>query len=138
MRIFIDSDVLISSFLSRRGAAYLIIDTLRMDKFISNFSLVEIETAFIRKSLDLKALEKLVKQKIKVVEIDEEEVKSKNKFVVDPNDAHIIAGAIRSKARFLISYNIRDYLVDKIYQNLNIIVMTPGQFLQYLRAISTS
>ena len=53
----------------------------------------------------------------------------------DPNDAHIIAGAVKAKAQFLLTYNLKDYKIDKIKKDFGIIVTTPAKFLQYLRSL---
>jgi predicted nucleic acid-binding protein len=64
------------------------------------------------------------------------EIKSKYKnYVKDVNDAHIVAGAEKGKVRFLISYNIKDYNIEKINEDFGILVMRPAQFLQYLRSL---
>ncbi len=55
--------------------------------------------------------------------------------VIDPNDAHILAGSKTAKAKFLVSYNIKHFMVDKIAEELKIVVLTPAKFLQYLRSI---
>ena len=54
-------------------------------------------------------------------------------YVNDTNDSHIIAGAIKSKSKFLITYNIRHYKIENIKRAFGIITLTPGLFLQYLR-----
>jgi len=56
-------------------------------------------------------------------------------YVSDPDDVHIIAGAAEADADFLITYNTKHYLVDKIKAELDIIVHTAAQFLQYLRSL---
>lgn len=56
-------------------------------------------------------------------------------YVLDENDAHILAGAKTAKADFLISYNVKDFKIDKIKKDLGILTLTPGNFLQYLRSI---
>ena len=55
-------------------------------------------------------------------------------YVSDIKDIHIVAGAVISKADFLISYNLKHYHQDKIKQDFKIILLTPARFLQYLRS----
>ena len=55
-------------------------------------------------------------------------------YVDDVDDAHIVAGAHQTKARFLVSYNLKDYRIDHIKKDFGIIVLTPGLLLQYLRS----
>ena len=73
-----------------------------------------------------------------VIEKTQHEIKERYKdYVEDLNDAHIVAGAAESKAHFLITYNIRDFKIEKIKKDFDIIVLTPGMFLQYLRSITS-
>lgn len=84
------------------------------DYFISDLSKIEIEEVVKRLTLNLKDLKNLVHQSLKL------------------DDAHIIAGT--KKAKFLITYNLRHFKIDKIKADLGIIILTPADFLQYLRS----
>ncbi|MDP2860239.1 MAG: PIN domain-containing protein [bacterium] len=57
-----------------------------------------------------------------------------DEFVYDQNDRHIVASAHQTKSNFLITYNLRHYNKNKIRAKLNIVVVSPGEFLQYLRS----
>ncbi len=125
MKVFVDSDVVISSLISNTGAASELINNLDIKKIISNLSIKESEIVKLRLNINkpLPMLETIV--------IDN--VKKYSTYSIDPNDAHIVAGADQAKVRFLITYNLKHYKIDKIKRDLNIIIMTPGMFLQYLR-----
>lgn len=127
MKMFVDSDVVISSLISDKGAAYqlLNLNDNNLIRIISNLSQKELKIVMSRLNID-KPLPKLEIINIK-------DIKKYSAYSLDPNDAHIIAGADQSKSRFLITYNLRHYKIDKIKQDLDIIVTTPGTFLQYLR-----
>ena len=126
MKVFIDSDVVISSLISNTGAAAQLLNTdSNLVKIISNFSQKELKIVMARIKID-KPLPLLEIINIK-------NIKKYSVYSTDPFDAHIVAGADQSKSRFLITYNLKHYKIDKIKQDLNIIVMTPGTFLQYLR-----
>ena len=56
------------------------------------------------------------------------------KYIYDPYDGHIIAGARQGKARFLLTFNLKDFNREKIKRDFNIILMTPGMYLQFLRS----
>lgn len=56
------------------------------------------------------------------------------KYVNDPTDAHIVAGAVNSKSRFLTTYNLKDFKIELIKREFDIIVLSPGTLLQYLRS----
>lgn len=137
MRVFLDSDVIISSLISTTGAAHIITTLDKLDLFISNYSINETSKVAKRQSLDIKKLKKLF-DKHNVVQIEKslKEVKEEYKqYVSDINDAHVVAGAVLSKSDFLITYNLRHYLIDKIKSELRIIIFTPARFLQYLRSL---
>lgn len=127
MRIFIDSDVIISSLISNAGASAQLINTSKkIVKIISNLSQKEIEIVKIR----LKIAKPVPKTEIIVVK----KFLKYSIYSTDVNDAHIIAGAHQAKVAFLITYNLKHYKIERIKQDLNIIIMTPGVFLQYLRS----
>ena len=138
MIVFVDSDVVVSSLISHSGAAYLLLNTKDLRLFISNASFEELKTVVKKLRISQKELSALVKTRLKIVELEETIVDIKDKYkeyVHDINDAHIVAGAKVSKARFLISYNVKDFRVNKIRNDLTIIVATPGKLLQYLRSL---
>lgn len=139
IEIFVDSDVIISSLISRKGAAYLLLSSKNLEYFISNFSIKELKIVADRLDIDRVSLKNLIKNRFKQVELEETAEKLKNKFneyVLDVNDAHIVGGAREAGVKFLISYNIKDFKVDKIKQDFDIIITTPANFLQYLRSLS--
>lgn len=138
MKIFVDSDVIISSLLSSSGAAYFLINNSKLELVVSNISLKEMEKVIAKLDITLDSLNNLIKKQFKIVKVTDDISKIKKVFgqyTSDPNDAHIIAGVVQARARFLISYNVKDYKTDKIKQDLNIIVTTPANFLQYLRSL---
>lgn len=137
LKVFIDSDVVISSLLSSRGAAYTLIQEVNTKSFISNKSVEEIKRVAQKLNIDEKSLKEVIK-KFSIIELKNPLKKIKvdyEGYVKDSNDAHIVAGAQQASAKFIISYNQKDYNSDKIKENLNIIMMTPAKFLQYLRSL---
>ena len=136
MKVFVDSDVIISLLLSEKGAAYLLLKSDNITPIISNISRNEIEIVVEQLNIDQSKLKKLLKQLKHInlpLTLDKVEKKF-SQYVTDIYDAHIVAGAIEGRVTFLITYNIRHFKIDKIKEDLNIIVMTPGQFIQYLRS----
>ena len=137
--LFVDSDVVISSLLSSTGAAYLLVHQAEDIKlYISNLSQKELETVVSRLNLPIHELQLLFKNKLDIIHMKQttqDAKKEYKEYVTDSNDAHIILGAKEAKVRFLITYNLKDFKIEKIKQNFNILVMTPGQFIQYLRSI---
>lgn len=137
LKIFVDSDVVISSLISTFGAAYFLVNSENLTLFISNLSFLELKIVTERLGIDRKKLNVLIKRfNLVRLETTPERLKEKYKdYITDLNDAHIVAGAVKAKVKFLISYNIKHFKVDKIKRDLNIIVTTPAHLLQYLRSI---
>ncbi len=80
----------------------------------------------------------MIEERIKIIILDEtiDEIKlSFAEYVLDIDDAHIVAGAKKAKVQFLISYNTKHFKADKIKNDFDIILTTPSNLLQYLRSI---
>jgi len=139
IKLFVDSDVVISSLLSAKGAAFLLIHKIDNIKLlISNLSQQELEIVVTRLNISQDELTSLLEKRFDIFDLNitiEEIRKEYKNYVSDINDAHIVNGAKEVKARFLITYNLKDYKTEKIKKDFNILVMTPGQFIQYLRSI---
>ena len=135
---FVDSDVVISSLISKLGAAYFLINETSLKFFISNISLKKLKVVVKKLGLKNEALERLVKKQFYITSLktDLKKIEEKYKdYVMDINDSHIIAGVVKSKVKFLITYNLRHFNVDKIKRDFDILIMTPARFLQYLRSL---
>ena len=139
MRVFVDSDVIISSLLSESGAAYLLINKNYKDLnlFVSNLSCQELKIVAKRLKIKKKKLENLVKKRFKTVRLKEsgEGLKTKyGRYTTDPDDSHIVAGAKKARAKFLLTYNHKHFKTNKIKKDFDFILLTPSNFLQYLRS----
>lgn len=137
-KIFVDSDVIISSLISAKGAAFHLLNQTKANFYISNHSIDELKIVAKRLNIDIEKLNKLLSSNLKKIDSRKDLPQIKKQFAgyaIDPNDCHIISGATDAGAKFLITYNIRDFRVDKIKKDLNIIVITPARFLQYLRSL---
>lgn len=137
LRLYVDSDVIVSSLISQLGAANLIFNLKNINLFASNYS--EKETKAVAERLGLKEakVNEIFEKKLEIVSLGDSLKKIKEKFsdyVTDEDDAHIVAGAVKAKAQLLISYNLRHYKLNKIKTDFGILLMTPAMFLQYLRS----
>lgn len=130
MIVFIDTDVVISSFISKTGAAFFLLNTPSKAKLVISGQ-SQLEITRVTNELGIKPCA-LNLNLIKLTA----NLQHYLQYVTDPNDSQIIAAAHQIKAKFLISYNLRHYQKDKIKEDLNIIILTPGQFLQYLRSLT--
>ncbi len=137
MIIYLDSDVIISSLLSTKGAAnYLINNSTDVKKTISSLSADELEIVIEKLGISLPKLDTLIKKKLTVFKSELSFLGTHKEFqhyVRDVNDSHVIAGAVQSKSDFLITYNVKDFRKDLIKNELDIVILTPALFLQHLR-----
>ena len=136
MRIFLDSDVIISSLLSSSGASHFLIHQTQVKLLISSISHKELKVVIKRLNIEPSKLKDLINKKFEVLKINnsQEDIKQKYMdFVVDIGDAHIVAGANKGNSKYLITYNLKHFKKDKIKNELDISIMTPALFLQYLR-----
>ncbi|MBU1085721.1 MAG: PIN domain-containing protein [Candidatus Beckwithbacteria bacterium] len=125
-KIFLDSDVIISALISKKGAASWLINETKVKKIISNTVLVEVTS---------RLNELIKKNKIKIIKINKSDVKESKQYVNDKNDAHVLAGAVKAEVTFLLSYNLKDYKLETIKRNLDIIIYRPAQYLQFFRSL---
>lgn len=137
IKLFLDSDVVIAAYLSNKGAANSVIVSSKLDLFISNYSQMELNRVAKKTKMKQKKLDNLIKNNIIIYEFKQpiEQVRKKySQYVKDINDAHIVAGAVQTQANFLLTYNLKDYRIDKIRSAFDLLIMQPGNFLQYLRS----
>lgn len=136
-KVFVDSDVVISSLISTKGAAYLLLNDQESDFIISDLSKVELERVVNKMNLNHDRLHDLIKKNLKIIKLTtglEKIKKDFHNYTSDVDDAHIVAGAAKAKVRFLLTYNLKHFQRQKIKEDFGIVVLTPAQYLQYLRA----
>lgn len=134
-KVFVDSDVVLSSLISSKGAAHFLLNEVDLDFVISNISLDEITRGVTKLDLSIADLN-LLETKLKMVKLNQQKIKGDfGKYTFDENDAHVVAGAKKAKAKVILSYNVRDFNRQKISEELGVIVLTPAQYLQYLRSL---
>jgi len=137
-KVFVDSDIVISSLLSQKGAAHLLLNEQSSDFIISNISKNEIKVVAERLNIEQDKPQDLIKKCLKVIKLKKEISKIKKDFKAytnDVDDTHIVAGAVDVRAKFLLTYNIKHFQRQKIKEDMGITVLTPAQYLQYLRSL---
>lgn len=138
LKILLDSDVIVSSLLSSTGAAHLLINKTKKKEIsltISSLSLNEIEGAAGKLDFSPEAAVALVKKRLKIIRLKKRLEESYKSYVSDLEDAHVVAAAVKAKAKFLVSYNLRHYRSDEIKRAFDIIILSPASLLQYLRSV---
>ena len=135
-RVVLDTDVLISASISQKGAAYLLINLYTDNEVIKYTSSEQIhEYELVIQRCNCKRITQYPEDFNKVEPLKQNIEKSAS-FTIDSKDIHIINLAVSAKAQFLITYNMKHYKIEELKRNQNIICMTPGIFLQYLRIIN--
>lgn len=135
-QIFVDTDVVISSLISSTGAAFSLINEFDIVRYYSDYTTKELERTIAKLDLDIKQANSLLKRQFKPVQLDPDPQKVQSRFgqyVFDPLDAHVVAGAHKSHSPILVTFNIRHFQLDKIKQELEILIQNPSQFVQSLR-----
>ena len=136
IEVFLDTNVVISSILSTIGVSHRIIIHPKISKLITKTVEDEIISVSERLNIDSKKIKTVLKN-LKRIELNltkKNLLKNYNNYVFDQEDSHVVAGAHKSKTKFLLTYNIKHFKIDKINRDFGLIVMTPGRFLQYLRS----
>src|SRR3989338_8086625 len=95
-RVFVDSDVIISSFLSKTGAAYLLTHSKLVAPIVSQYSMQEIKKVCTRLKISMKHTNSAFKNYRQIIiPTDLKIIRTQyKKYTLDENDAHIIAGAV--------------------------------------------
>ena len=102
-KVFVDSDVVISSLLSPAGGAAALFSLDVHHLYISTFSLKELIIVCQNLGIAKTLLDRRVEERCRVIQLKNlGSIKMRfGKFVSDQNDAHIVAGAIAAKVQFL-------------------------------------
>lgn len=138
-RVFVDSDVVISSLLSKKGAAYLLLHDARLSCVVSDISTAELRRVARTLNVSQATLEVLLKTRCDKILIKNKRkawATSLNTYTKDARDTHIVAGAKEAKTKFLVTYNMKHFQIEKIRDELGIIVLSPAFLLQYLRSLN--
>jgi len=139
-QIVIDTCVLISALLSRRGASFNLLKRLGTSEFEINLSAplcFEYESIAKRITIDkqLQLTEKDIEELVEIM------IQSANlweiyfltrPFLPDPNDELLLELAFHANCDFIITHNLKDF--KGVKESFGIKVVTPKQFIQFLDA----
>jgi putative PIN family toxin of toxin-antitoxin system len=137
-KVFLDTSVLIAGIASSRGAARAILQLAEIgliEVFVSKQVIVEADRNIEDKLPEmLSEYRKFVKFLAPVL-IDDPHQKDIKKYltVINPDDAPILAAAVKANVDFLITWDRKHFTSKKIHIHSNIKIVTPGEFLKYFR-----
>jgi predicted nucleic acid-binding protein len=139
-RIFLDSSALIAGVLSSAGASRVLLVMAEMgdiDLLINEHVIVECERSLAKKVPEaLPELRQTIKDAgLKILkDASPKEVQASLYVISDPNDAPILAAAIKAKVDFLVTHDRRHFLDDpKIAKKSGLQIGTPGDALAWLK-----
>lgn len=138
-KIFFDSSALVAGILSASGAAKALLQFAEieiLDVVISEQVVAETERTLAKKSPrnlpDFRLAIKVVRPII--VKETPKEVQKCLAMISDPDDAPILAAAIKAKVDFLITHDRKHFLDDpKVAKKSGLQIGTPGDALAWLK-----
>ncbi|MBP9690446.1 PIN domain-containing protein [Candidatus Woesebacteria bacterium] len=139
MKVYFDSDCIISSIISQKGAAYLLRERVKNKQihgYISSISVCEVTKAIPILNLSTQATQYALGE-FEMIQLSSTALSYGKKYVdyvSDVYDGHVVAGAIDAKARFLVTYNAKHFQIERLKRDHNIILLSPGMMVQYLRS----
>lgn len=136
-KVFLDANVLFAASYSPKGGSAEIINRARENKLIlysSRLAVKEAERNLRRKAgeSELDRFYRLIEE-AQIILTDSSKKKAKDQFkdIVVEKDAPILASAIKSKAKFLVTLDRKHLLTPKVQKaKLPIKIITPGRLIQ--------
>ena len=139
-KLFLDSSALIAGILSPIGAARALLfmsETGDIDLYISEHVIAETERSLARKAPEaLPEYRKTIKNaQIKIIgNLSVKEVHACLYMISDPEDAPILAAAMKASVDYLVTHNRKHFLDDPyVAQRSGLQIGTPGDTLAWLR-----
>ncbi|MDD3818789.1 MAG: PIN domain-containing protein [Actinomycetota bacterium] len=138
-KVFLDASVFIAAAGSESGGSSLVLKIcggLHFSAVVSRKILLEAQIN-IRKKLPSEALLRFYKEidrlNPEVINPLTEGNLSNYNDIITLKDCHVLAGAIESKASFLITLDRKHFKTEAIMKaNLPVTIMTPGEFLEFV------
>jgi predicted nucleic acid-binding protein len=137
VKIFLDSNVILSGLFSDRGAPRIILDLLSLHLPIligvtGQYNMIEIERNIKKKMPDILPLYKdfLPKLDLTIIPLPSlEDIKSLSGNISD-KDVPVLASAITGKADFLVTGDKKDFLKPQTKGKYPLKIVSPSEFLE--------
>lgn len=139
LTVFLDSSVILSGLSSHTGGSRKLFDAANSKKLklLTSVSVLEEVAKHLDKiRIEERHLKQLLSGKtIRVVANPKEQIIEKfHRVTPDPDDAHVLAGAVISGARFLLSLDKKHILTPRVKKALSpILVQSPKEFWYWLQ-----
>ena len=137
VRVFLDSNVIISGILSDRGSPRIILDILCLGLpfligITGRYNILEIERALKRKAPKVIPIYQtyLPKVNLEIVPIpSQEEVERYHGYTSD-KDVPVLVSAINGNADFLVTGDKKDFAKLKRINDITIKILSPSEFIE--------
>jgi putative PIN family toxin of toxin-antitoxin system len=137
VRVFLDSNVILSGLLSDRGAPRIILDILSLNlSFIAGitgrYNIIEIERNLRAKLPEAVPVYKeyVAKLNLRIIPVPALEEVKKYTGATSPKDVPVLVSAIKSKADYLITGDKKDF--GKLKGDYPFKVTSPSEFLEII------
>lgn len=142
VRIFLDSNVILSGLLSDSGAPRLILDVLSMElphlvAVTGQFNIIEIERNIRKKAPKVLPIyqEYFPKLRIEIVPMPTPAEVTKHIGIIADKDTPVLVSAIKGKADFLVTGDKKHFDKIKKAGTFPFIITNPSDFLEQLAAL---
>jgi len=139
VRVFLDSNVILSGLLSEKGAPRTILDLLALKlPFLvastGRYNLIEIQRNLRKKMPGILSVYKryLPKLNLKIIPLPRPEELREFSGKIADKDVPVLASAIRSKADFLVTGDKQHFQKVKSPGNYSFKVVTPAEFIELI------
>ena len=139
IRVFLDSNVIISGLLSEKGPPRIILDLLSLGfpfliGLTGRYNLVEIERNLKKKLPDLIPVYRktLPKINLKVIPLPKPQELRKFSGIMAGKDVPVLVSAIKGQAHFLVTGDKQHFEKMKMTPDAPLKILTPGEFLDLL------
>jgi len=139
VRVFLDSNVILSGLLSDKGAPRIILDLLTLElPFLvgstGRYNLIEIERNLKGKMPQILAVYKryLPRLNLKVISVPRPEELREFAGKITDKDIPVLVSAIRSKADFLVTGDKRHFQRIKLPGGYLLKIVTPSEFIELI------
>jgi len=140
LTVFLDASVILAGMASPQGGSGFLLQAAKQKKITliaTPLIINEVNRHLAKLKLQSKQLKTLLnRQVIRLIKDPEEIVISRcRRLTADPDDAHVLAGAIVANVNFLLSLDKKHILTKRVKKHLfPIRVLSPKQFWQSLKS----
>jgi predicted nucleic acid-binding protein len=142
VRVFLDSNVILSGLLTDTGAPRLILDLLSMElpdliAVTGRYNIIEIERNIRKKALKVLPVyhEYFPKLRIEIVPMPSPADVTKHSGIVADKDTPVLVSAIKGRADFLVTGDKKHFAKVKKAGTLPFRIVNPSEFLESLAAL---